>query len=655
MSSVKKLGKRPVRACTECVRLKSKCDRTYPCSSCIKRGKSALCAPAEEASLPARSNSSPLVDESGSVVGTSSEVRAGARSELALFRKTFESLQSRLSYLETLVGAASNAPDEIPSSSTLGRRQRPAEEGDANGRASKRAAVQTPDDFTIERNVLDSRHQTPEFVGPRGLPFFDPQIQDSAMLLPSARNIFRLFPSRSSLAAVGPTKTVSDVLVHHCMVTTGPLHPVASIPARTRHLELFWSVDGPAQYERCFAAWLASFFAQLAVGARLSTSDVCRTLGMDAAMLEELAGHWTDASIASLYYSNFLEQRSMLSLQAVGYLALSGRTAGNFRSINALVDHSMIALRQLRLHLDIDAVPAAAVAPATEWEIKASREIRKRVCWALCISHWLYSEHPLISPDEVKGAPPSVMDVGSTEKYGSLADFTSVAYLNFLFEIARLVYKTRFAETFSPHLVSTQRAALERLQQQAEQTFADFPLLLSFSRVTISYWILRLLRQPSPLRSPETLETARLMLREVPTLREHDSHHWMMLHQICAAALVVCGTGGKELADKTLELQGSDAHLLDAAEGYFVAASHNSIALKSLALVQQMRQPAVRHPEPSSIPFVDPSAVFTSASGATFDPTLDDLLGDTAILEYGLAGYDGVGANTSNLDFAWWS
>ncbi|BGO97620.1 C6 transcription factor [Rhodotorula toruloides] len=655
MSTVKKLGKRPVRACTECVRLKSKCDRTYPCSSCIKRGKSALCAPAEENTLPTRSTSSPLVDESGSVVGTSSEVRAGARSELALFRKTFESLQSRLSYLETLVGAAANAPDGVEPSSTLGRRQRTADEGDANGRASKRAAVQTPDEFTIEKNVLDSRQETPEFVGPRGLPFFDPQKQDSAMLLPSARNIFRLFPSRSSLAAVGPTKTVSDTLIHHCMVTTGPLHPVVSVPARTRHLELFWSVDGPAQYERCFAAWLASFFAQLAVGARLATSEVCRRLGMDASMLEELAGHWTDASIASLYYSNFLENRSMLSLQAVAYLALSGRTAGNFRSVNSLVDHSIIALRQLRLHLDVDAVPAPTVAPATEWETKASREIRKRVCWALCICHWLYSEHPLISPDEVKGAPPSVMDVGSTERYGDLADFTSVAYLNFLFDVARIVYKTRFTQELSPHLVSTQRAALVRLQQQADQTFADSPFLRSFSRVTTSYWILRLVRLPSDPRSPETLETARVMLREVPTLQEHEGHHWMMLHQVCAAALVICGTGGDDATNGLSETQASNARLLDAAEGYFVAASHNSIAQKSLALIQQMRQPVVRPPEPSSIPFVDPTVAFAATSGAAFDPTLDDLLADTAILEYSLPEYGELGNGTSDLDFAWWS
>lgn len=225
---------------------------------------------------------SPLIDENGSVVGTSSEVRAGARSELALFRKTFESLQSRLAYLETLVGAASNASDEAESSSTLGRRQRTEEIGGENGRASKRAAVQThedftvekratvqtPDDFTIEKNVLDSRQDTPEFIGPRGLPFFDPQKQDSAMLIPSARNIFRLFPSRTSLAAVGPTKTVSDILVQHCMITTGPLHPVVSVPARTRHLEIFWSVDGPAQYERCFAAWLVCLVSPVGVSLR---------------------------------------------------------------------------------------------------------------------------------------------------------------------------------------------------------------------------------------------------------------------------------------------------------------------------------------------------------------------------------------------------
>ncbi|PRQ73714.1 hypothetical protein AAT19DRAFT_15281 [Rhodotorula toruloides] len=160
---------------------------------------------------------------------------------------------------------------------------------------------------------------------------------------------------------------------------------------------------------------LGCFFAQLAVGARLATSEVCRRLGMDASMLEELAGHWTDASIASLYYSNFLENRSMLSLQAVAYLALSGRTAGNFRSVNSLVDHSIIALRQLRLHLDVDAVPAPTVAPATEWETKASREIRKRVCWALCICHChLAGRGERRTTERVRALPPgasAVLDV----------------------------------------------------------------------------------------------------------------------------------------------------------------------------------------------------------------------------------------------------
>lgn len=63
----------------------------------------------------------------------------------------------------------------------------------------------------------------------------------------------------------------------------------------------------------------------------------------------------------------------------------------------------------------------------------------------------------------------------------------------------------------------------------------------------------------------------------------------------------------------------------------------------------------IAEPEPSSIPFVDPTAAFPSASGVAFDPTLDDLLADTAILDYGLPGYDGLGTKTSDLDFAWWT
>lgn len=60
-------------------------------------------------------------------------------------------------------------------------------------------------------------------------------------------------------------------------------------------------------------------------------------------------------------------------------------------------------------------------------------------------------------------------------------------------------------------------------------------------------------------------------------------------------------------------------------------------------------------PEPSSIPFVDPTAAFPSASGAAFDPTLDDLLADTAILEYSLPEYGELRNGMSDLDFAWWS
>lgn len=134
-----------------------------------------------------------------------------------------------------------------------------------------------------------------------------------------------------------------------------------------------------------------------------SQADFCNCPGSVA--LQQRADDLTDAALASLYHANFIHNRSLVALQAVAYLALSGRTAETFRAINVLVDHAVLAAQHLRLERDMYGLPANSNTehPAVR---TAALEVRKRVVRALCIANWLYGDLPCISPDKVKGLPP---------------------------------------------------------------------------------------------------------------------------------------------------------------------------------------------------------------------------------------------------------
>ncbi|GAA5873746.1 hypothetical protein JCM3774_000158 [Rhodotorula dairenensis] len=638
MSASTKLGRRrPVKACTACIRSKTKCDRASPCEACCKKGKAALCTTAADAA--ARLTRRSIFDRDGAVVGRPDEVHLAARTELTAMREILASLQPRILRAEALLNA-------LPTPERSEKRRRLSSEGleqasrapttptlSAVGRHPELTACALqispdPQESDAEREkpaelqLLDPPERGPNYIGPGQYPFHGPG-RDTAILPPSMPNVLAKFPTRLAFAAVAPSRLESQLLVNHCMVTLGCLHPVINSEARTQHLLHFWVVESPLQLEHCYSSWLASYFAQAAVGARLASSEVIAGLGTDAGKsvaLRKRADDLTEAAIASLYHANLIHNRSLVALQAVAYLALSGRTAETFRAMNVLVDHATLAAQHLRLERDTYGLPPNSTTehPAVR---TAALEVRKRVVRALCIANWLYSDLPCITPDRVKGAPPQPHEAAG----GILRDATPTSYLNFLFDIARIVYRARFLNA-TPEQVS---ACLRDIVSLGESSLpAEDGLIRSMCRVHLYYWQLRLQRLRPGAETAVLVALAEGVLREIPTLAAYEVRHWAILHQVCAAALVLIGTWRCE----TGALAPTDAgrQLVELAESFLLDSSAaNSIAEKSLEAIRQARlagEPNARQNRTDDLDRPQERLIGASAAPVAFPAAIDALL-----------------------------
>lgn len=157
------------------------------------------------------------------------------------------------------------------------------------------------------------------------------------------------------------------------------------------------------------------------MGARLATNAIAASLGADrgrpktlvlhsldtqsllqvadqvlrTVSLQRRAADLTEAALACLYHANILHNRSLVALQAVAYLALSGRTASTFTVITALVDHAVVGAQHLQLGGDSPPFVASDKPSPDEQSVRmAALEVRKRVIRALAIANWMYSTVP---------------------------------------------------------------------------------------------------------------------------------------------------------------------------------------------------------------------------------------------------------------------
>lgn len=104
-------------------------------------------------------------------------------------------------------------------------------------------------------------------------------------------------------------------------------------------------------------------------------------------------------------------------------------------------------------------------------------------------------------------------------------------------------------------------------------------------RVHLEYWTLRLQRLRPGAETAVLVSHAEGILNEIPTLATHEVRHWAILHQVCAAALVIIGTWRSRTPPAE-----SSRQLVELAESFLLdSAAVNSIARKSLEAIRQAR------------------------------------------------------------------
>lgn len=135
-------------------------------------------------------------------------------------------------------------------------------------------------------------------------------------------------------------------------------------------------------------------------------------------------------------------------------------------------------------------------------------------------------------------------------------------------------------------------------------------------RIHSRYWQIRLQRLRHDRDTFALRTLAQEILLEIPDLVSHELVHWAVLHQVCAAALILVGSGPPGGSDDTA---GSD--LVGQAELYLLhAAPGASIATKSLEAIARARSDAQGCASNTAATDSNPTTAATAPAPLVFEP-----------------------------------
>lgn len=136
-------------------------------------------------------------------------------------------------------------------------------------------------------------------------------------------------------------------------------------------------------------------------------------------------------------------------------------------------------------------------------------------------------------------------------------------------------------------------------------------------RVHLRYWQIRLQRLRHDRDTSALRALAQEILLEIPDLVSHEVVHWAVLHQVCAAALILVDSKSPaESGDST----GPD--LVGQAELYLLhAAPGASIATKSLEAIARARSDAQRSSALATTISMTPATAATAPAPIPFEAT----------------------------------
>ncbi|GAA5917129.1 hypothetical protein JCM8208_005473 [Rhodotorula glutinis] len=450
-----KTSQRPSWSCTECTRRKIRCDRVVPgCNQCIKRNKVHLCRLEQDAEMGFAADGS-LPAPAAHPTAPTGPPRLASATEYEAISRNIQVVRQRLYHLERVVRAFVPQPDSLdPQGNAMWAvdlnllqhhdpdHDHPTAAASAPGstpsfaRDSLPLPPPLPPTATTSAQPRDSEVEaatTLEFLA-LGRDSKESHFRRSDLRRPSSEDDgedggggMGVEPGTEALAAGGnerasPSSRLAQSLATDAVSTPKPSSTVDVLPSVETSTRLVdYSLDkclwqhggvhsgqfrrecaefyswGERRAEKVNQAWLALYYAMLAVAVKHMVADDAPSFGYSGDDQQLLAKRWFDASVAALHRSNFMAKHQVYAVQAINLYAVSCQDIGESDLIATLLAAGIRIAQHLKMHLFGDDAAWDAkrrkngVVPESDEGVKGliEREIRKRVWYGLLTEDWI--------------------------------------------------------------------------------------------------------------------------------------------------------------------------------------------------------------------------------------------------------------------------
>lgn len=458
-------GQRARRTCVECHRRKIKCDKNIPCGTCTKRGLEDSCRRLEQRT----------VNDAAVAAPKSSDLEI--QNDPALVR----SLLDRVVQLEAIIKAGHGVCDLDQTENSELRRGRSQQNGEfgaglslesSNARPeaesspdSTRTApvpsvpvggprpedVLTPNtdptsdpdaarvlDFLTYGRRKQSFHEAPENrSGPRRI--FTAQSESpagspSSLIMDAIRG-----PQLELLQMLLPEREKVDLLVDYhskCLLWVHGSFIAGCFDSEVK--DFYWLFSGNVKDPQVNLQWLALLFAVLCGSMTCVPAKTVESWGFASDERGVLPKQWYNAAIVSLNLSNYLQDHTIYSVQALSTLAIAAHILGFSKTQSVL----LIAATKIAQSLGIHRLGAENEdMDMQDLDNRRSREAGRRVWCHLCTQDWYsipFHETYSINPAFFDSAKPlNCKDSDMLPLYATTPTITS--YCNHLYDIASLL------------------------------------------------------------------------------------------------------------------------------------------------------------------------------------------------------------------------
>ena len=505
-------GQRARRTCVECHRRKIKCDKNIPCSTCVKRGLADSCIRVEQRPISNRHGAG----------ATASENEGQTNPAL------IQGLLNRVAQLEAIIQAGDDASrlDNVdPAQNHRGglevdspRMQRVSNPGSAEEvtlGSSWTATVSTaaaaadalPDSMlppNADPNSNPDAAQVLEFLawgrrkdqnfndcpenhsGPRRHRTTQEQEQPQPAheaLLDAVRT-----PQLNVLEIALPDKAKVEKMVN--FYTRYLLWCHGSFIGLTFDSELkdfYRTYDGNIKDPQVNLQWLALLFSVLCGGMTCASSQTIDSWGFEITERPGLSKQWHDATILCLNLSNYLQNHTIYSVQAISSLTIAAHSLGFSSSQSILLAAAIKIAQSLGLHR-LGAEDESM--DMQDLRNRRNREAGRRLWCQLCTQDWFsipFSECCSLSPVFSNTSKPlNCLDTDMLPLYQTSP--TIVTYCNYLYDMALLISRLHDATSKTSTLFTKYEQVLTIDDQMRNLTTQYMPILLSSNQPVTETW-----------------------------------------------------------------------------------------------------------------------------------------------------------------------